>query len=414
MGINNKLKANRYPQRISIYLISIFLLLVIIPSIPYASAGGQDAEFDSINTMAIPPMQGLGGEILIEATADFYGGCCYHLFARDVKAELVVPENVRIVSQPPDLISEVDAAPGGKATSVKFKWTVVGDVPGEYELEAIISSSNCGKESELFQISIVEGVSISNAQIHPIKPSMNEAITFMADVRSGNELVAIKQANLYIWRSTEKYRSIDLNAEKDLLYKIIESVKESPTNTSDDQTNQTGDTSDNVKKAQLLGQGTRYTMTPSQFTETWRIRLDDFKSEENIYYWFNVETSDGKNVSSFIYKQTIEDLEKKFQRVDISIWSTFTVIIIGVILILGISWSVFGRSVKDIGNSGVFFLGSSTYAKPMEGTRANLSVMSIEKFRIIIFLIILIIMIILIIISFYQGLFDALITETGE
>jgi len=414
MGINKKSKDMRYSYKISIYLISIFLLLVIIPSIPNASAGGQDAEFDSVSAKAIPPMQGLGGEILIEATADFYGGCCYHLFARDVKAELIVPENVRIVSQLPGIISEVDAAPGGKATSVKFKWTVVGDVPGEYELEAIISTSNCGKESELFQISIVEGVSISNAQIHPIKPSINEAITFMADVRSGNELVTIKQANLYIWRSTKNYKSIELKAEKDLLYKILESVQETPTNTSDDQTNQTGNTSDNLIKTQLLGRGRRYTMTPSQFTDTWRVRLDDFKNEENIYYWFNVETSDGKNSSSYVYDQTIEDLEKKFQMVDFSIWITFTVIIIGIILILSISWSVYGISVKDIGKSGVFVLGSSTYVKPMEGTRANLSKMSVEKFRIIIFLIILIIMIIFIIISFYQGLFDALIAETGE
>lgn len=399
--------------KITLKIISILLLvLFIIPLIPPASAGGQDATFDSISGKAIPPVQGVGGELKIEASADFFGGCCYHLFAHDVKAELIVPEDVRIISPEPKTVSEVDAVPGGMATTEKFKWTIVGDKPGVYDLEVKVSTSNCGSQNAVIQVSIVKGVSISKVNIHPHVPSVNEEISFLVDVRSGNEFVNIDRTILYIWRSNKDYPDpeLSLKTEENMVYKLIGGIED--INPDNNNTNET-DAGEIDAKTKLLGEGYAYDMNSVEFSDTWRVRLDEFGEEENIYYWFSVKTSDGKTITSTVYKQEIEDLEKKYQMVDISIWTTAFVLSIGVIVILGISWSYFGRINKKMGKSGIFVLGSTTYTKPSEGTRSNVSGISIQKFQSLIILILFIMAIILIILSFYLGLFDSLITEVG-
>jgi hypothetical protein len=180
MIVNDTSPANKKLFKITFKIISILLLvLFIIPLIPPASAGGQDATFDSVSGKAIPPVQGVGGELNIEASADFFGGCCYHLYAHDVKAELIVPEDVQIISPEPKTISEVDAVPGGMATTENFKWIIVGDKPGIYDLEVKVSTSNCGSQNAEIQVKIVKGVSISNVNIHPHVPSVNEEISFL-------------------------------------------------------------------------------------------------------------------------------------------------------------------------------------------------------------------------------------------
>ncbi len=411
--------SNKSLKPITYLILLIFMILIILPLTPTASAGGQDATFDSVKAKAVPSMQGIGGEVRIEALADFYGGCCYHLYANDVKAELKVPENIRIVSPPPKTIAEVDAVPGGKATSQKFQWSIVGDSPGIYELEVIVSTSNSGTESTKVQVTIVEGVSISIPSIHPPKPSVDEAISFLVDVKSGNERVTIIQASLYIWRSTKDFSEEKLKAEKEKLFiEIGRSIDTLQTidnnNVTNNNTGANASTGPNEStQYKLLGVGKGYSLSHGQFTDTWRTRLNDFKNEENIYYWVNVETSDGENVSHAIYKLQIEDLEKKFQMVELTIWSTFIITTLGIILILGIIWSVYGRINKDLGKSGIFVLGSSTYTKPSEGTRINVSKLSIENFRVILVILVFAIAIILVIVSIYLGLLDTLIDVTS-
>ncbi len=420
MQKNNNKNLHNISSRRIIHIVIIYLLFLVflVLAIPTVSAGGQDATFDSVHIKAVPPIQGIGGEVHVEAEADFYGGCCYHLYARDVKAELKVPENIHILSQPPKIIPEVDAVPGGKATSVRFHWVLAGDQPGLYDLEVVIGTSNCGTESAICQVSIVKGVSISSPNLHPSVPSVKEAITFLVDVRSGNELVSIDRTSLFIWRTNKDYSEEQLKAEKDKLFEQVNSGTETDENINNTNnamaSNETASTENNVQY-KLLSHGAEYIMTPVQFTDTWRLRLNEFKNEEKIYYWFNVETSDGENITSYVYRKNIDDLEKKYQQVDFIIWSTFFIITIGVIIILGISWSIFGRVIRNIGKSSIFVLGSSTYTKPSEGTRTNISSisLSLERVRFLLFILCFFIAIILITLSIYLGLIDDLITVTG-
>ncbi len=408
MKINNyqKIPVTAIKDHVSnVILTMLLLMLILFTALPLASASGQDATFDSVEVSAMPAVQGMGGEIRINAVANFFGGCCYHLYAHDIKAELNVlndPENVKLIGPAPPTLGTLDAKPGGKATTADFQWTITSDVPGTYTLEVTVSSSNCGSKSSEILITINEGASVSLPTIFPKKPSVDEAITFSADVRAGSESVEIKRTSLFIWRTTSDHSINRIQAEDNRIFEIIGGDLDNLTSVTD------GNTS-----YRSLGEGSEYQMSHMQFTSIWRVTVDDFDEEENIYYWFKVETSDGKNITSAVYKQDILDLEKKYQMLEQMKWGTFFVIAIGVALILGIYWRYYDRLAEKIDEKGIFILGSTIYSHPSEGKRTNVSGLSIEKFRSLLFILFLIITIIFIIISLYLGLFEALITETG-
>lgn len=395
-------------QLVNVSLTLFFISLFLISILPTATAATDDATFDSIDVFAFPPVQGMGGEIKIEVSANFFGGCCYYLYAKDVKATISEPgketilQNVQVLSSISQFVGTVDAEPGGKATTVKFHWTITSEVPGTYNIEVKVSTSNCGTESSVIQVTFVEGASISPLKIFPSKPSIKESITFSAVVKSGFDFIDIEQTSLYIWHSNKDYSELSLIAEQDRLHEIVGGIE----------SNITSLDNENITK-QFLGYGEAYEMKHVELTETWRLQLSEFKKEENVYYWFNVETSDGKNSTSFVYKQEIEDYEKKYQMLNYVKYSTFLTILIGIILILGISWKYSDRPAKGFDRVGIFILGSKFFSKPSEGKRKNIPELSVANLRTALIIIFFIIALIMIIISVYLGLYNDLITETG-
>jgi hypothetical protein len=382
-------------------------MIFFITLFPIANAGGQDATFDSIDVTAVPSMQGVGGEINLEVKANFFGGCCYHLFAYDVKAELTAPENVQILSALPDTIKSVDAAPGGMATSKKFKWTLTSETPGTYTLEMKVSTSNCGSKSSTYQITFVEGASISEPTVFPSEPSINEPITFSALVRSGNELIEIERTTLFVWKNSKDYPRAELFADFEQLYYKKTDNNNIVLNTSD------VDNASSTSFGELLGSGTPFNMLNVEYTDVWRVQFDEVDKEEFIYYWFNVETTDGKTITTEVFEQEIIDYEKKTQMLNSTIWSTLIIVIIGFILILALTWHYFDRATKRVNKPGIFILGSKVFSKPLVGEKINVEYTSPEKIRSILVIVFIIIMVILLLISIYLGLFQELISETG-
>ena len=177
----------------------IFITMCVM--IPTVSAGGDDAEFNSIEPVATPRVQGMGGEITIRVKANFFGGCCYHLYAHDVSAELVLPDGVELISTPLGTIDMVDSQPGGQPTSVSFSWKVSSSVPGSYDMDVTVRTSNCGSQSDVVTITITEGASVSNPDIYPEEPSINEDISINVEVKSGRGEILIEQTELYIFTS---------------------------------------------------------------------------------------------------------------------------------------------------------------------------------------------------------------------
>ena len=120
-----------------------------------------------------------------------------------------------------------------------------------------------------------------------------------------------------------------------------------------------------------------------------------------------------KNVSSYVYKETLEDIERKYQILDAMLVGTVIIIIIGVIIILAKSWSFLYLPAKKLGKTGIFILGSSIFSKPSAGKRANVTDLSLKRVRIILLMLFIIFTILFLIISIYLGLFQDLVAETG-
>ncbi len=394
----------RFSNFSKIFYITFLTFLIFIPIVPHASAGGQDATFDSIEVTAVPSLQGVGGQITIEVRANFFGGCCYYLYAYDVKAELTVPENVQLLGAQPDPIKSVDAEPGGQATSAKFKWLITSEIPGVYDLTVKVSTSNCGSISEVQQITFVEGASISDPTIFPTEPSINEDITFSAVVRSGNQFITIQRTTLYLWRSSDDYNREELMTKDDRIYKKVDT----------ESTNDT-DLKNNETLRSPVGIGTPYFMNKVQFTNSWRVQVNDIKKEEYFYYWYKVETSDGKNITSEVFKKQIIDYEQKSQLLSGTIWTTATVIIIGILLILILTWRYVDRTTKKNTSHGIYILGSTIFSKPLEGKKSNINVSysATSRLRLAFMTILAIVMICLLAIAIYLGSFQDLITATG-
>jgi hypothetical protein len=397
---NNKktiIKSNVTRIILSLILLNFFM----IPILPETIAGGQDATFDSIKINAVPSMQGVGGNIELEVLANFFGGCCYHLYAFDVKAELVVPENVQIKSSLPEPIKSFDAEPGGMASTINFKWIVSSNSPGAYDVEITVGTSNCGSHTEIYTIIFTEGASISSPTIFPSEPSVKQDVTFSAIIQSGNDNINVEKASLYIWRNVKEYNRNILTAKRNMIFEL----KDNP--------DEMGNTSNKNDTNKFLGYGSMYPMNKVDFTDNWRIHLKDIEEEEYLYYWFWVETSDDTNITSEVYKQQILDYEQKSQMISDTIWITLLTVIIGTILILIISWKYIEKTSEKVSKTGIFILGSKTFSQPIDHKRSNVDYTSPEKVKLIILIILVVMMVLFLILAVYLGLFQDLINETG-
>ena len=316
--------------------------------VPFTSAAGLDAEFNSIDLNVTPRIQGRGGEIIVSATANFFGGCCYHLYAYDIAADLEVPENINITSPLPNIKDEIDAKPGGVATTTRFQWRVMGFIPADYVLNVTVSTRNCGSISESINIKITEGASVSNPDIYPQQPSVKEAISISVEAKTGQENVDVEDITLYTIISKNEYDLEDLSAKQDTIF-----IK------------QTSNRNNEQDPIVTLGiKGKAISMESADFTDKWRTTFSGFEKEGEVYFWFVVESTDGKNSTSGIYTLTIVDLEQRGLILNTVAWATILGTIIGIILIFTLWPIVLKKFEKTTGKKGFLSLGGKFYKEP--------------------------------------------------
>jgi hypothetical protein len=109
----------------------------------------------------------------------------------------------------------------------------------------------------------------------------------------------------------------------------------------------------------------------------------------------------------------VEDLDKKYQLLDNTVWGTFFIVSLGAILIFTISWKYFSRPAKGVDKTGIFILGSEYFLKPSIGKRTNIEKASIARVRALLIVFIIVLLVVFIAASIYFGLFHELLTETG-
>lgn len=293
---------NRLPKYICYYTAIIALLGTLI-AVPSALADGADAELHDVEVTASPSSQGIGGIILVDATVYFYGGCCYHLYANDVTAELSVPDGIDINEGPtPEKYGEVDAEPGGKATVVHFKWEVKCNAQGHFDLNVLIKTANCGSMEDEAVVEVVQGCIISSPVTYPQKLSVNRENIISLNASTSIEGRSVENVTLFYVKGKEFRRGTPKN---DTIY--LNNGKE-------------------IKGVPIPMEQDPY------IPEQWMCKLD-MRNEVIINFWFVAKDDLGENTTSSLFSREVIDQEAIDEMVGAIFWVLFIGFLIGFILI---------------------------------------------------------------------------------
>ena len=285
------------------YYFAFAAILCAMAIIPSAQADGADAELHDVEVTASPSSQGRGGAIFVDAAVNFYGGCCYHLYANDVTATLLAPEEIEITAGPiPEEYKEVDAQPGGAATVVHFEWTVKGSAEGLYNLSVVVDTKNCGSVENTVIIEIVEGCIISPPVLYPKQASVDRENIISITASTSLEGRYVKNVTLFYVMDKEYAEGTPRN---DTVYL------------------------DNGKEKK----GTALAMDQDPHSpEQWMCKLESrLKGEMN--FWFVARDDLGKNTTSSLYSIDVIDQQEIDSITGMMFWGLILGTIFGFIFI---------------------------------------------------------------------------------
>lgn len=286
------------------YLTVIFILFASFLSIANSTLGdGADAQLHDVEVIASPSVQGIGGYIEVDAAVLFYGGCCYHLYAYDVKAYLTAPEGLEIIEGPtPEVHEEVDAKPGGIATVVNFNWRVMSSIKGLYNLSFLIETKNCGSFESNVNVEFVKGCSISPPELYPKQPSVNKENIIYTNASTALEGREVESLTFY--------------------YVMGEGLDDAMP------ANDTLQLPDGIEEK---GVPTVMEKDPYQL-EQWTCKLN-IKTPGRINFWFVATDDSGENTTSSLYSMDVVDQEAVDSIVTVIFWALIVAIIFGLISI---------------------------------------------------------------------------------
>ncbi|UCE74232.1 MAG: hypothetical protein JSV56_00625 [Methanomassiliicoccales archaeon] len=350
------------------YLFYYAIMIVMIGgllTIPLASAAGVDADLHNVEVSALPSYQGRGGPIIVDAAVYVYGGCCYHLYAFEVTANLTVPESIEILEGPsPERYDEIDAPPGGAATIVHFKWKVKGYEEGSFNLSVKIDTKNCGSVENFVVIEIVGDCVISYPDLFPEQPSVDKENIISIFASTASEEMYVEDVKLFYILGEGFSEGIPKN---DTLY--LNNGEE--------------------KKAIMVN------MEQDPYVpEQWMCKMK-YETKNRINFWFVAKDDIGKNTTSPLYSMEIIDPQEVDSLVNIASIGLILGTVIGFIVIFIVQGFVAKK--KD-----------SKFSE-LKSTKESVKVKGVGKRYNIIHFSLLIISILTIIIALYLGMFGELI-----
>ncbi len=215
------------------YLWIAALILVCMATIlPQAQAAPKAIIYEK-ELIASPAVQGKGLPIDIECRIGFGGACCYSVYAHDVQAEIILTENLTLISG--DKIQVVTSSgqfsgtiavdPGGGLTWLRPSWSIIAEEYGEY-----IVTVQCTGENELGEqinescsvtITIKSGASISKP-VFPRSPNIGKDIVIVASVSSSDS--EVESVTLFYSKNLVNWVSLPMeNTEGEVWMGIIPS-----------------------------------------------------------------------------------------------------------------------------------------------------------------------------------------------
>lgn len=351
----------------NILLIGIIFILVanLFPNVQAA----PKAIIYEKEVTASPTVQGRNLPIEVECGAGWGGACCYTVYAHDVQAEIILPENVTLIAgnkiqtmtssgQSSGTIA-VDA--GGGLTRLHKIWSIKAEEYGEYNITIIITGENeLGEkinESQSTFITITSGASISTP-ILPRDPTINEDIIVVASVISSDSNVS--SVTLYYSMNQENWVSLQM-------------------------ANTQGD--------------------------TWRGTIPGQKSEEEIYYYMESLDSEGKTFTTEIYSMEVRDITKIGTIAALATYGTLVAFILG----LGMIYYINKKGKIPSAKSGLLLLGATLRLSALRGLdEIEDDQERLRKTRMWIALFLLTLMIILLAVAIITGQLQDVISHTTD
>lgn len=273
-----------------IYLIMTILVL-IVTFIPAVQAAPKAIIYEKEVT-AFPAVQGRNLPIEIECKVGFGGACCYTVYAHDIEVEILLPENVTLISgrniqvmtSSGQSAGTIAVEAGGGLTWSTKTWTLQADDYGVYNITARITGKNeLGEkinETAYTMITITSGASIS-APVLPQDPIVDKDIIIVAEVSSS-----------------------DSNVDSVTLYYSI------------NQENWISSPMENTEQ------------------EVWMGNIPSQKSEGEVYYYMESLDDTGKTFTTEVYSIEVRDADKISTIKILITYGTLTAFILGSIIIV--------------------------------------------------------------------------------
>lgn len=177
-------------------LIGIVVSLLVFLCSPVTTAAPKVVLYN-INLSAEPSIAGKGMPVILTASVEFGGACCYTVYAHDVKAELnltsglilMTGETVQPITSSGETTGRVAALPGGGLTKVLLKWTMKSEHYSKYTATLRVTGYSIRTpdpdeffdKSESITITIAPGAVVS-APSYPHPPMVGKDTLILVNV----------------------------------------------------------------------------------------------------------------------------------------------------------------------------------------------------------------------------------------
>ncbi|UCE39390.1 MAG: hypothetical protein JSW00_09265 [Thermoplasmata archaeon] len=296
------------------------ILLMTIAFFPSSQAAPKAVVYE-MEVSALPAIQGKDLPIELKCEVGFGGACCYSVYAHDVEAEIILPDNITLIAgkQIQTVTSSgqssgtVAVDPGGGLTRLSQTWIIKGEEYGEYTVSVHITGENeLGEiidETQTANITIASGASISSPVL-PRSPSVNKDIIIIAEVFSTDSAVA--SVTLFYSKNQKNWVSVPM---------------------------------ENIEG------------------ETWMGEIPGQKKEGEVYYYMESLDGEGETFTTEIYSVEVKDFDNIGTIKVLVTYGTLTAFILGIVLILYAE----KRRKKSTSSTGLTILGASLRLSALRG-----------------------------------------------
>ena len=192
----------------------IFLGVAALAALPAIVSAAPKLMVYDVEVRPDPQIQGPDLPIVVRARVGCGGACCYVVYGRELRAEILLPSNFTLVdgassqwlTSPGHTQGTVAAQPGGGLTWLSAVWEVRCPDLGVFNISVRVTGTNDAGDSinvtSSAEVTIASGAAISSP-IFPHRPVVGRETSVLASVasRKGVASVVLHYREGGVWRS---------------------------------------------------------------------------------------------------------------------------------------------------------------------------------------------------------------------